>query len=470
MDQRTDRNPFDVPTEGLQDHRASRRRWIRYVPGGWKTVIVGSAIILVALLVYFIRPTQPVRANRFGGGVNQATPVGVATVTSGDVNVTLNALGTVTPLATVTVKPQVGGQLVRINFTEGETVRAGQVLAEIDPKPYQAALDQANGQLARDQAQLANAEVDLKRYQTLAAQNSIAAQQVDTQAALVRQLQGVIKSDQANVEAAEINLNYATIKSPITGRVGLRQVDIGNLLSAGQATGIAVVTQLQPISVVYSVPEDSIADIMTRLRQGGKLNSDAYDRGQNKKLATGILATVDNQIDTTTGTVKLRAMYDNTNTELFPNQFVNIKLLVNTLHKQLVVPAAAIQRGASGTFVFLVNPDHTVSMRNVMLGQTADDRVAVASGLMAGDTVVVDGADRLRDGAKVVLPGEQPPPVTSAQGRGPANGAGGPRGGRRGGQGRGTGAAAGAAGGAAPGGAAPGGAAGAAGGGPGGGG
>jgi membrane fusion protein, multidrug efflux system len=452
MDQRTDRNPFDVPTEGFQDHRAPRRRWIRYVPGGWKTVIVGSAIILVALLVYFIRPTQPVRVNRFGGGVNQATPVGVATVTSGDINVTLNALGTVTPLATVTVKPQVGGQLVRINFTEGETVRAGQVLAEIDPKPFQAALDQANGQLARDQAQLANAEVDLKRYQTLAAQNSIAQQQVDTQAALVRQLQGVIKSDQANVEAAEINLNYATIKSPITGRVGLRQVDIGNLLSAGQATGIAVVTQLQPISVVYSVPEDSIADIMTRLRQGGKLNSDAYDRGQNKKLATGILATVDNQIDTTTGTVKLRAMYDNTNTELFPNQFVNIKLLVNTLHNQLVVPAAAIQRGASGTFVFLVNPDHTVSMRSVMLGQTADDRVAVASGLTAGDTVVVDGADRLRDGAKVVLPGEQPPPVTSA---------GGPRGGRRGGQGRGAGAAAGAAG-AAPGGAA--GAAGAAGG------
>jgi multidrug efflux system membrane fusion protein len=433
MDQRTDRNPFDVPADGYQDRRAARGRFIRHIPGGWKTIVIAVAIVLVALLVWFIRPTQTVRVNRFGGGVNQPTPVGIAKVTSGDIDVTLNALGTVTPLATVTVRPQVGGQLVRIDFTEGQTVRAGQVLAEIDPKPYQAALDQANGQLARDQAQLANAEVDLKRYQTLAAQNSIAQQQVDTQAALVRQLQGVIKSDDANVESARINLDYATIRSPITGRVGLRQVDIGNLISAGQATGIAVVTQLQPISVVYAVPEDSIGDIMARLRQGGKLNSDAYDRGQNKKLATGVLATVDNQIDTTTGTVKLRAMYDNTNSELFPNQFVNIKLLVNTLHNQLVVPASAIQRGASGAFVFKVNPDHTVSMVTVMLGQTADDRVAVASGVAAGDTVVVDGADRLRDGAKVVLPGEQPPAAVPAQGRA-AGAAGGRRGGRRGGQ------------------------------------
>src|SRR5882757_3169353 len=237
MDQRTDRNPFDVPADGYQDHRGARRGFVRHVPGGWKTIVIGLAILLVAALVWFIRPTQPARVNRFGGGVNQATPVGVAKVTSGDIDVTLNALGTVTPLATVTVKPQVGGQLVRIDFTEGQSVRAGQVLAEIDPKPYQAALDQAGGQLARDQAQLANAEVDLKRYQTLASQNSIAQQQVDTQAALVRQLQGVIKSDQANVESAQINLEYATIRSPIAGRVGLRQVDVGNLVTAGQATG-----------------------------------------------------------------------------------------------------------------------------------------------------------------------------------------------------------------------------------------
>ncbi|HXJ00068.1 MAG TPA: MdtA/MuxA family multidrug efflux RND transporter periplasmic adaptor subunit [Micropepsaceae bacterium] len=449
MDQRTDRNPFDA-LHGVEDHRASDRRWIRYVPGGGKTIVIGIAVLLVALLVWFIRPTQTVRPNRNFIGANQAMPVGIAKITTGDINVTLNALGTVTPLATVTVKPQVGGQLVKIDFTEGDTVRAGQVLAEIDPKPYQAALDQANGQLARDQAQLANAEVDLKRYQTLATQNSIAQQQVDTQAALVRQLQGVIKADQANVESAEINLNYATIRSPITGRVGLRQVDTGNLLTAGQATGIAVVTQLQPISVVYTVPEDVIENIMARVRQGAKLTSDAYDRAQSKQIATGTLATVDNQIDTTTGTVKLRAMFDNARGELFPNQFVNIKLLVDTLHNQTVAPASAIQRGASGAFVFVVNDDHTVSMRAVMVGQTEGDRVAVTSGLKSGDTVVVDGADRLRDGARVVLPGEQPR-AASQQGRGPANANG--RRGRRGGPGGGAaGGAAGAGGGAAGGG------------------
>jgi multidrug efflux system membrane fusion protein len=433
MDQRTDRNPFDT-VPGLEDHRAADRRWIRHVPGGGKTIVIAIAVAAVALVVWLARPTETAIPNRNGSaGANEAMPVGIAKVASGDINVTLNALGTVTPLATVNVKPQVGGQLVRINFTEGETVRAGEVLAEIDPKPYQAALDQASGQLARDQAQLANAEVDLQRYQTLATQNSIAQQQVDTQAALVRQLQGVIKTDQANVESAEINLNYATIRSPITGRVGLRQVDIGNLVTAGEATGIAVVTQLQPISVVYAVPEDVIGDIMGRLRQGAKLTSDAYDRAQSRKLATGTLATVDNQIDTTTGTVKLRAMFDNARDELFPNQFVNIRLLVNTLRNQTVAPVSAIQRGASGAFVFVVNPDHTVTMRAVMLGQTEADRVAVASGLKAGDTVVVDGADRLRDGARVVLPGEQPPAATPGRGPDNANGRRGQGRGRRGG-------------------------------------
>jgi multidrug efflux system membrane fusion protein len=432
MDQRTDRNPFYAASDDV------KRRWIERIPGGSKTVVIGIAIALVALLVWIVRPSPNALPNRNGfAGANQATPVGIAKVSSGDIQVTLNALGTVTPLATVTVKPQVGGQLIRIDFTEGDTVRAGQVLAEIDPKPYQAVLDQATGQLARDQAQLANAEIDLERYRTLLAQNSIAQQQVDTQAALVRQLQGVIKSDQANVEAAQINLNYATIKSPITGRVGLRQVDLGNLLTAGQAIGIAVVTQLEPISALFAVPEDDIGDVLARLRQGAKLTADAYDRAQTKKLATGLLATVDNQIDTATGTVKLRAMYDNRAGELFPNQFVNIRLLVNTLHNQIVVPAAAIQRGASGAFVFVVNPDHTVTMRTVMLAVSEDDRVAVTSGLMVGESVVVDGADRLRDGARVVLPGEQPPAIASAQERGAGTTAGGRgqgRGGRRGGQ------------------------------------
>ncbi len=436
MDQRTGKNPFDPP--GLDDTAVRGRRGIiRFVPGGTKTIVVGLAALLVALLVWAIKPNPNARpANPFFAGRNAPVPVGIAKVAQGDIDVTLNALGTVVPLATVTVKPQVGGQLVKINFDEGQTVRAGQVLAEIDPRPYQATLDQAQGQLARDQAQLANAQVDLNRYQTLSTQNSIAQQQVDTQAALVRQLQGTVKSDQANVESATINLDYSSIKSPITGRVGLRQVDLGNVVIAGQATGIAVVTQLQPISVLFPVPEDSIDQIMARLRQGAHLGAQAFDRAQTRMIAAGTLATLDNQIDTTTGTVKLRAVFDNADNLLFPNQFVNVRLLVDTLHDQIVTPVAAVQRGASGTFVYVVNPDHTVSMRAVTLGVTNDDRVAIAQGLQPGETVVVDGADRLRDGAHVILPGEQGSTIAVPQPGSPAAaGRGGRRGGRRGGAG-----------------------------------
>jgi multidrug efflux system membrane fusion protein len=370
-------------------------------------------------------------------------PVGVATAMSGDLDVSLNALGTVTPLATVTVKPQVSGPLIKIAFTEGETVRQGQVLAEIDPRPFQAALDQTKGQLARDEAQLANAEVDLNRYQMLIAQNSIAQQQVDSQAALVRQDQAIVKTDQANVETAQINLGYTTIASPINGRVGLRQVDVGNLVTAGQATGIVVVTQLEPISVVFTVPEDDISDVMAQVNGKATLTVDAYDRAQTKKLASGTLSTVDNQIDTATGSVKMRAIFDNAKGDLFPNQFVNIKLFVKTLHDQIVLPSSAVQRGASGTFVYVVNEDHTVSIRPIMIGLTEGDRVSIAQGVMVGDMVVIDGADRLRDGATVVLPGEQPPPAAAPQARGQQNGqggrrGGGGRGGRRGGGGQGT--------------------------------
>jgi multidrug efflux system membrane fusion protein len=445
MDQRTPKNPFDPP--GVGDAASRRKRGIlRFVPGGLKTVVVGLAALFVALLVWAIKPNPNARPNNpFFAGRNQPSPVGVAKANLGDIDVTLNALGTVSPLATVTVKPQVGGQLVKIDFEEGQTIKAGQTLAEIDPRPYQATLDQAQGQLARDQAQLANAEVDLNRYQTLITQNSIAQQQVDTQAALVRQLQGTVKADQANVESARINLDYSTIKSPITGRVGLRQVDIGNVVVAGQATGIVVVTQIQPISVVFPVPEDSIDPIMARIRQGGHLSAQAFDRGQTHMIAAGMLATLDNVIDTTTGTVKLRAIFDNADNLLFANQFVNVRLLVDTLHNQIIAPVAAVQRGASGTFVYVVNPDHTVSMRTVTLGVTNDDRVAITTGLQPGDTVVVDGADRLRDGARVILPGEQGAAIATAQPGNPAAGnGGGRRGGRRGGAGAGQGAGAGA--------------------------
>lgn len=362
----------------------------------WAAIALG----LVVLLVWAIYP-KPQVSRRFNAGPQ---PVGVATAVSGPINITLNALGTVTPLATATATPQVGGLLMKLYFTEGQMVKAGDLLAQIDPRPYQAALDQAKGQLARDEANLANAKVDLARYQALAAQNAISEQQLATQAALVRSDTGLVTADQAAVESAQINLRYTSIVSPVTGRVGLHQVDVGNIVSPNQATGIVVVTELQPMSVVFTVPEDNVPQILARTRQGAVLEADAWDRSQSTKLAAGKLATLDNQVDTSTGTVRLRALFDNTDLRLFPNQFVNIRLLVNTLQNQTVVPVAAVQHGASGTFVFIVNPDKTVSQRSIKLGVQDGDKVAILEGLKPGDTVVVDGADRLRDGSEVTIP------------------------------------------------------------------
>jgi multidrug efflux system membrane fusion protein len=376
------------------------KSWGRRNPRISWIVWAAVGLALVALVVWAIYP-KPQTTTRFNQG---AQPVGVAAAVNGPINITLNALGTVTPLATATATPQVGGLLMKLYFTEGQMVKAGDLLAQIDPRPYQAALDQAKGNLARDQANLANAKVDLTRYQALAAQNAISEQQLATQAALVRSDGGIVETDQAAVEAAAINLRYTSIVSPVTGRVGLHQVDVGNIVTANQAAGIVVVTELSPMSVVFTVPEDNIPQIMARSSQGAVLEADAWDRSQTNKLASGKLATVDNQVDTTTGTVKLRAMFDNTDLKLFPNQFVNIRLLVDTLQNQTVIPVAAIQRGASGTFVFIVNTDKTVSQRSVKLGVQDGDKVAILEGLKPGDTVVVDGADRLRDGSDVVIP------------------------------------------------------------------
>ncbi|HMH65813.1 MAG TPA: efflux RND transporter periplasmic adaptor subunit [Rhizomicrobium sp.] len=380
------------------------KSWSSRNPRLSRVVWFALGLALLALLVWAIYPAK--NAGRRGLSNQGAQPVGVARAISGDINVTLNALGTVTPLATATVRPQVGGMLVKLNFTEGQAVKAGDTLAQIDPRPYQAALDQARGQLARDAATLANAKVDLQRYQTLLAQNAIAQQQVATQAATVRSNEGIVVSDQANVETARINLGYTNIVSPVAGRAGIHLVDIGNIVQAGQANGIVVVTQLQPMSVLFTIPEDNIGQVMARVSSGATLPVDAYDRSQTVKITSGTLSAVDTVVDPTTGSVKLRALFSNDDNKLFPAQFVNVKLLVDTLHNQTVIPVAAIQRGADGSFVFVVTPDKTVAQRSVKTGVQDGNNIQVLSGIKAGDTVVVDGADRLRDGADVEIPNQ----------------------------------------------------------------
>jgi multidrug efflux system membrane fusion protein len=355
-----------------------------------------------------------------GGGPNSAVAVTVAPVASGDIEVRIPALGTVTPLATVTVRPQVSGILTKIAFQEGQLVKAGQFLAEIDPRPYQAALEQAKGNLRRDQALLADAKLDLKRFEELIKEDSVAQQQLDTQRALVDQYGGTLESDQAAVKTAQINLEYTHIGSPVTGRVGLRQIDQGNYVTPGDTNGIVVVTELQPISAIFAVPEDNVNALMKQMQAGATLTADAYDRGNSSKIAEGAVKTVDNQIDTTTGTIKLRAVFDNKDGLLFANQFVNIQLVVKVLHDQTVMPGAAVHRGAPdgvvSTFVYLVNTaDSTVSVRPITLGVIDGERVAVTKGLQAGDVVVTEGGDRLRDGAAVLLPANTPQhPQTAA--------------------------------------------------------
>ena len=381
---------------------AGVKRWSGRNPRLSRVVWFTLGLALLALLIWAIYPAKNQGRRAM---INQgAQPVGVARALSGDVNITLNALGTVTPLTTATVRPQVGGMLIKINFTEGQMVKAGDILAQIDPRPYQAALDQARGQLARNAATLANAKVDLERYKALQAQNAIAAQQVSSQEALVKSTEGIVISDQANVQTARINLGYTNIVSPVDARAGIHLIDIGNIVSAGHSNGIVVVTQLDPMSVLFTIPEDNIRTVLERVNSGAVLPVDVYDRSQTNKIASGVLSAVDTVVDPATGSVKLRAMFDNKDRRLFPAQFVNVRLLVNTLRNQTTVPVPAVQRGADGPYVFLVRPDKTVTQRTVKIGIQDGDKMQVLSGLQPGDTVVVDGADRLRDGADVEIP------------------------------------------------------------------
>ena len=391
-----------------------RRSGLRRLLGYLILLLVIAALIL--WLVFRSGPQAP-QTGRFQTG--GPMPVGTAAVEKGDMPVALSGLGTVTPLATVTVKTQINGQLTEVAFKEGQMVNKGDFLAQIDPRPYQVALEQAEGQLAKDQAALKNAEVDLARYKTLVAQNSIARQTLDTQAAVVQQDRGVVQADQAQVDTQKLNLTYCRIVAPVSGRVGLRLVDPGNYVQTSDPNGIVVITQLQPISVIFTLPEDNLPTVAQRIHNGASLAATAFDRTGTVKLDTGRLETIDNQMDPTTGTFKLRAIFDNTGETLFPNQFVNVQLLVDTLHGADLIPNAAAQRGAPGTFVYVVKPDETVTAQPVMLGPGNDQKIVVTKGLQPGQIVVTDGADRLKDGAKVRVAHNAAPSAAQPQAAGP---------------------------------------------------
>ena len=371
----------------------------------WRWVAVFAVILIAAVAYAFFgraKTGAPQVAAQAGPAV-RAIPVGVVTAKKGDMNVYIIGLGAVTPVYTVTIKSRVDGQLMEVFFKEGQMVRKDDLLATIDPRPYQAQLLQTEGQLARDQALLKNSRIDLERYQVLWKQDSIPKQQLDTQEYLVRQYEGAVKMDQGLVDNARVQVVYTRITAPISGRVGLRLVDPGNIVHAADANGLLVITQLQPITVIFPIPEDSLPAVLAKLKAGQRLPVDAWDRAEVKKLSSGSLLTVDNQIDTTTGTVRLRAIFENRDNALFPNQFVNAHLLINVLRNTVIVPAGAILRGSQGTFVYAVRPDHTAQVRMVAVGEIQGSNASVQSGLAPGDLVVVDGAERVREGVKVEL-------------------------------------------------------------------
>jgi membrane fusion protein, multidrug efflux system len=367
--------------------------------------LLGMALLGVGIYVFFVKSgkADPPPARQGQNSAARAVSVVTTKAKTGEMNVYLTGLGTVTPLNMVTLKSRVDGQLMRVLFREGDVVAAGALLAEIDPRPFQVQLTQAEGQMAKDQAQLKNAQIDLERYNVLYQQDSIAKQQLDTQEALVRQDEGAIKVDQGQIDNARLQLDYCRITAPISGRVGLRLVDPGNIVHASDTNGLIVITQIDPIAVIFAIPEDSLPQVQQQMRGGRQLPVEAYDRDLKHKLATGSLMTIDNQIDPTTGTVKFKAVFPNKDGALFPNQFVNARLLVDTVPNVVLVPNAAIQHSPKSAFIYVVKPDDTVEVRNIQIQGGAGDETAISRGLSVGEVVVTDGVDKLQPGAKVAL-------------------------------------------------------------------
>jgi membrane fusion protein, multidrug efflux system len=410
-----DENRYPAPGPTVLADTDDRPAWQKRLRSR-RVLVIAAVLIAIALLAWLLTPkaTRPPPGRFAGGG---PMPVVAARVQSGDMPITLIGLGAVTPLATVTVQSQISGQIMNILFKEGQSVKAGAPLFQIDPRPYEVALEQAQGALVRDQALLANARIDLTRYQTLWKQDSIAEQQVATQQSLVVQDEGTVKTDQAQIDAQKLNLVYCHITSPIPGRVGLQQVNVGNYVTPAEPNGLVVITQMKPITVVFTLAEDDIPELMKQVHAGHTLTVTAWDRSNTHQLASGTLQSVDSQIDPTTGTVKLKAIFPNDDESLFPQQFVNVVLLLNTLHGATLIPQAGVERGAPGTYVYVVNSDQTVSVRKVSLGPGDANNVSIRQGLTPGELVVVDGADKLKDGAKILLRQPTGAPATTGQGQ-----------------------------------------------------
>ena len=386
--------------EDQKDDKSKRTRAARSRRHWW-IVLLAVCLIAIGAYVFFIKPKEAARNKE--AAPPPGVPVVAVAAKKADFAVYLTGLGSVTPVNTVTVRTRVDGQLMEVPFREGQVVNSGDLLATIDPRPFEVQLTQAEGQMARDLAFLKNAQLDLERYRVLWEQDSIPKQQLDTQEALVRQYEGIVKADQGQIDSAKLQLVYCRITAPIGGRIGLRLVDPGNIVHASDVNGLVVITQLQPITVIFPIPEDSLPQVLAKLKTGGRLPVEAYDREMKQRLAVGSLLTVDNQIDPTTGTVRLKAIFPNERNELFPNQFVNARLLVEVRRGATVIPAPAIQRGPQGTFVYVVKTDRTATVRPVTIDEIQGGDASIKTGLSSGDLVVVDGADRLREGTRVEL-------------------------------------------------------------------